>query len=101
MVVLWGIVVPHIAHASFCDTVDCCRQRSRACVTTPDPFSIIEKSDESQFFENMTNDHLFKNKEDVATVDKTDEVEDQKVFPQFRFEGYVRCTAQLNLLLTP
>src|SRR4029434_8074787 len=30
MVVLWGIVVPHIAHALFCDTVDCCRQRSRA-----------------------------------------------------------------------
>src|SRR4029434_9156602 len=30
MVVLWGIVVPHIAHASFCDTVDCCQQRSRA-----------------------------------------------------------------------
>src|SRR4029434_4565003 len=29
MVVLRGIVVPHIAHASFCDTVDCCRQRSR------------------------------------------------------------------------
>src|SRR4029434_3594680 len=54
MVVLWRIVVPHIAHASFCDTVDCCRQRSRACVTTTDPFSIMEKSDESQFFENMT-----------------------------------------------
>src|SRR4029434_5474564 len=54
MVVLWGIVVPHIAHASFCDTVDCCRQRSRACVTMTDPFSIMEKSDESQFFENMT-----------------------------------------------
>ena len=31
-----------------------CRQRSRACVTTTDPFSIMEKSDESQFFENMT-----------------------------------------------
>src|SRR4029434_8922741 len=30
MVVLWGIVVPNIAHASFCDTVDYCRQRSRA-----------------------------------------------------------------------
>src|SRR4029434_4703816 len=30
------------------------RQRSRACVTTTDPFSIMEKSDESQFFENMT-----------------------------------------------
>src|SRR4029434_8911997 len=26
----------------------------RACVTTTDPFSIMEKSDESQFFENMT-----------------------------------------------
>src|SRR4029434_2722339 len=25
-----------------------------ACVTTTDPFSIMEKSDESQFFENMT-----------------------------------------------
>src|SRR4029434_2002313 len=54
MVVLWGIVVPHIAHASFCDTVDCCRQRSLACVTTTDPFSIMEKSDESQLIENMT-----------------------------------------------
>src|SRR4029434_6792271 len=55
MVVLWGIVVPHIAHASFCDNVDCSRQRSRACVTTTDPFSIMEKKcDESQFFENMT-----------------------------------------------
>src|SRR4029434_7141 len=52
MVVLWGIVVPHIAHASFCDTVDC--EAARACVTTTDPFSIMEKSDESQFFENMT-----------------------------------------------
>src|SRR4029434_6063058 len=31
-----------------------CRQRSRACATTTDPFSIMEKSDESQFFENMT-----------------------------------------------
>lgn len=49
MVVLWGIVVPHIAHASFCDT-----EAARACVTTTDPFSIMEKSDESQFFENMT-----------------------------------------------
>src|SRR4029434_3629537 len=46
MVVLWGIVVPHIAHASLCDTID--------SVTTTDPFSIMEKSDESQFFENMT-----------------------------------------------
>src|SRR4029434_10555123 len=55
MVVLWGIVVPHIAHASFCDTVDCCRKRSLACVTTTDPFSIMEqKSDESQFDQNMT-----------------------------------------------
>src|SRR4029434_6047388 len=34
-------------------------------------------------------DHLFKNEEDGVTVDKTDEVEDQKVSPQFRFEGYV------------
>src|SRR4029434_9993189 len=31
-----------------------CRLQSRACVTTTDPFSIMEKSDESQFFENMT-----------------------------------------------
>src|SRR4029434_11185260 len=56
MVVLWRMDVPHIVHASFCDTVDCCRQRSRACVTTyaSHPFSIMEKSDESQFFENMT-----------------------------------------------
>src|SRR4029434_7842201 len=54
MVVLWRIVVPHIVHASFCDTADCCRQRSRACVTTTDPFSIMEKSGDSQFFENMT-----------------------------------------------
>src|SRR4029434_2298806 len=46
------IVVPHIAHASFCDTVD--SEAARACVTTTDPFSIMEKSDESQFFENMT-----------------------------------------------
>src|SRR4029434_2362751 len=30
-------------------------------------------------------DHLFKNEEDVVTVDKTDEVEDQKVSPQFCF----------------
>src|SRR4029434_5095830 len=51
MVVLWGIVVPHISHASFCDTVS---EAARACVTTTDPFSIMEKSDESQFFENMT-----------------------------------------------
>src|SRR4029434_2565053 len=29
--------------------------------------------------------HLFTNKVDVVTVDKTDEVEDQKVSPQFRF----------------
>ena len=57
-------------------------EAGRSCVTTTDPFSIMEKSDESQFFENMT--ILFRNKEDV-TVDKTDEVEDQKVSPQFRF----------------
>src|SRR4029434_4305169 len=50
MVVLWGIVVPHIAHASLCDAVD-----SSPCVTTTDPFSIMEeKSDESQFYQNMT-----------------------------------------------
>ena len=29
-------------------------EAARACVTTTDPFSIMEKSDESQFFENMT-----------------------------------------------
>ena len=53
MVVLWGIVVPHIAHASFAVTaVD--SEATRACVTTTDPFSIMEKSDESQFFLNMT-----------------------------------------------
>ena len=33
----------------------------------------------------LKHDHLFKNKEDVVTVDKTDEVEDQKVSPQFLF----------------
>ena len=42
-----------------------------------------EKSDESQFYQNMT--IYLKNEEDVVTVDKTDEVEDQKVSPQFRF----------------
>src|SRR4029434_6175044 len=54
MVVFWGIVVPHIAHASFCDNVDCSRERSRAYVTTTDPFSMEEKSDESQFDQNLT-----------------------------------------------
>src|SRR4029434_8274626 len=63
MVVLWWIVVPlpdgsPLADCSpshcACVTLRHCRQRSRAGVTTTDPFSIMEKSDESQFFENMT-----------------------------------------------
>src|SRR4029434_8039842 len=29
-------------------------EAARACVTMTDPFSIMKKSDESQFFENMT-----------------------------------------------
>src|SRR4029434_7065600 len=83
MVVLWGIVVPHIAHASFCDTVDCCRQQSHARMRHNDRsvFNHREKRRKPVFGKH---DHLFKNKEDV-TVDKTDEVEDQKVSPQFRF----------------
>ena len=45
-------------------------------------------------------DHLFKNEEDVVTLDKTDEVEDQKVSPQFRFEGYVRNIIKYNIKYT-
>ena len=45
-------------------------------------------------------DHLFKNEEDVVTVDKTDEVEDQKVSPQFRSEGYVRNIIKYNIKYT-
>src|SRR4029434_11226741 len=80
MVVLWRIVVPHIAHASFCDTVDCCRQRIRARMRHNDRyvFNHVEKRRKPVF---LKHDHLFKNKEDVVTVDKTDEVEDQKVSP--------------------
>ena len=38
-----------------CVTLRHCRQRSRAGVSTTDPFSIMEeKSDESQFYQNMT-----------------------------------------------
>src|SRR4029434_7741585 len=56
MVVLWGIVVPHIAHASFCDTVESWRQRTRARMRHNDRsvFNHGEKSDESQFYQNMT-----------------------------------------------
>src|SRR4029434_11191849 len=38
-----------------CVTLRHCRQRSSAGVSTTDPFSIMEeKSDESQFYQNMT-----------------------------------------------
>src|SRR4029434_5032472 len=46
-------------------------------------FQSWRKATTASFF--LIHDHLFKNKEDVVTVDKTDEVEDQKVSPQFRF----------------
>ena len=36
----------------------------------------------------------------VVTVDKTDEVEDQNVSPQFRFEGYVRNIIKYNIKYT-
>src|SRR4029434_2639443 len=79
MVVLWGIVVPHIAHASYCDTS---RDTSRMRHHDRSVFNHGEKRRKPVF---LKHDHLFKNKEDVVTVDKTDEVEDQKVSPQFRF----------------
>ena len=54
MVVLWGKVVPHIAHASFCDTVDSEAAHASQPQRQMMENSIMEKSDESQFFENMT-----------------------------------------------
>src|SRR4029434_1140200 len=51
---LWDSSPSHCA----CVILRHCRLLStakpRACVTTTDPFSIMEKSYESQFFENMT-----------------------------------------------
>ena len=41
MVVLWGIVVPHIAHASFCDTVD--SEAARMCHNDRSVFNHGEK----------------------------------------------------------
>src|SRR4029434_1218437 len=59
MVVLWGSVVPHIAHASFCDTVDCCRLLSTAKPRAHASqrqicFQSWRKATKASFFENMT-----------------------------------------------
>src|SRR4029434_6702909 len=62
-----------------------CRQRSRARMRHNDR-SIFNHGGKKRRKPVLSkHDHLFKNKEDVVTVDKTDEVEDQKVSPQFRF----------------
>src|SRR4029434_11159404 len=50
MVVLWGIVVPHIAHASFCDTVD---SEAAHASQRQIRFQSWRKATK-EFFENMT-----------------------------------------------
>src|SRR4029434_892315 len=77
-----------------------CRQRSRACVTTTDPFSIMEKSDESQVFENMT--IYLKTKKMLSQWTKQMRWRIKKSLPSFVLKGtYVVQHNSISLCCKP